>query len=131
MFISGHLFLCSIIKDGVCSAGMGFNTISECGRAFLHGGSFTQKTDTLLPGRRGGEHLPETNVLFKGAKVWPEEKMWGVGEGKGRVILKTMYFSFPVNHIALRFLTLWINGINCLGVRGSKCHLGQRSHCSA
>lgn len=50
-----------------------------------------------------------TNVLFKGAEVWQGEK---VGT-QGRVILKTMYFSFAVNHLALRFLTHWINGTNC------------------
>lgn len=33
----------------------------------------------------------------------------------GGVILKTMYFSFIVNHFALMFLTHWINGINCFG----------------
>lgn len=86
--------------------------------SFTGAASHRKLTPSFPGGRRGGEHLPETNVLFKGAKVCPGEKVGG-GEGKGRVILKTMYFSFPVNHIALRFLTLWINGIKCLGLGGA------------
>lgn len=109
LFISGSLFLSCATKDGVCLTQMGLNTVSEGGQAFPHWDSPHRKlTPSFLGGRVKNTFL-RTNVLFKGAKVWQGEK---VGT-QGRVILKTMYFSFAVNHFALRFLTHWINGINC------------------
>jgi hypothetical protein len=84
---------------------MGPKTISEGGRAFFCWSSPTQKTP--LPGKRLKSTSLGTNVPFKGAKVWLREK---VREGS---ILETMYFSFPVNHFVLTFLTHCINGSNC------------------
>lgn len=98
--------------------------------SFTGAASHRKLTPSFLGGGVGSTCLKQM-CFSKVQRSGLRRKCGGVGEGKGRVILKTMYFSFPVNHIALRFLTLWINGINCLGVRGSKCHLGQRSHCSA
>lgn len=50
--------------------------------SFTGAASHRKLTPSFPGGRRGGEHLPETNVLFKGAKVCPGEKVGGGGRGR-------------------------------------------------
>lgn len=123
--LSGRLFLSSIIKMEPAQPRWDSTQSQRVGEFSFTGVALHRKlTPSFLGGGVRSTFL-RTNVLFKGAKVWPG----GESRSQGQVILKTMCFSCAVNHSALRFLTHWINGINC--VRGWQMPLGQRSHCSA
>lgn len=105
------IYFCPALKIGVCSAQPRWgSTISQrVSTAFFTGAAPHRKPTMHFLGRGVESTFMKTNVLFKGAKVCKREKV------DGGVILKTMYFSFIVNHFALMFLTHWINGINCFG----------------